>query len=64
MTRGGSSRDGSSASHPSFAKASANIARKEGVSQKAADAILANATRHASPVAKRENLNLKHVKGK
>ena len=38
------------------------IARKEGVSMKAAGAILASATRKASPAAKRANPNLKKVK--
>ena len=35
----------------------------EGYSKKSAGAILANATRHASPAAKRANPNLKKVKG-
>jgi hypothetical protein len=39
------------------------IASKEGVSQKAAGAILASATRKASPTAKRKNPALKKVKG-
>lgn len=47
--------------HPGFDKASASIAKKEGISQKAADAILANATRKASPAAKRANPRLKNV---
>lgn len=47
--------------HPGFDKASANIAKKEGISQEAADAILANATRKASPAAKRANPRLKNV---
>lgn len=47
--------------HPGFDKASANIAKKEGISQKAADAILASATRKASPAAKRANPRLKNV---
>lgn len=47
--------------HPGFDKASANIAKKEGISQKAADAILANATRKASPAAKKANPRLKNV---
>lgn len=42
----------------------AQIAKKEGVSPKAAGAILANATRKASPAAKRKNPSLKKVKGK
>ena len=47
--------------HPGFDKASASIAKKEGVSQKAADAILANSTRKASPAAKKANPHLKNV---
>lgn len=47
--------------HPGFDKASANIAKKEGISQQAADAILANAARNASPAAKRKNPRLKNV---
>ena len=46
----------------SFKSEQAKIARKEGVSKKSAGAILANATRHASPAAKRKNPNLKKVK--
>ena len=41
-----------------------SIAKKEGVSKKAAGAILAASTRKASPAAKRKNPNLKKVKGK
>ena len=48
--------------HPGFKAAQASIARKEGVSKKAAGAILASATRKASPTAKRRNPNLKKVK--
>ena len=48
--------------HPGFAAVQAKIARKEGVSPKAAGAILANATRHASPAAKAKNPNLRRVK--
>ena len=51
-----------SKAHPGFAKVQSSIAKKEGVSKQAAGAILANATRHASPVAKKENSNLKKVK--
>lgn len=47
--------------HPGFDKASSSIAKKEGISEKAADAILANATRKASPAAKRANPKLKNV---
>lgn len=48
--------------HPGFAKVESKIASKEGVSKKAAGAILANASRHASPSAKAKNKNLKRVK--
>lgn len=40
------------------------IARKQGISKKAAGAILASAARKASPAAKRKNPRLKRVKGK
>jgi hypothetical protein len=45
-----------------FKKAANSIAKKEGVSQKAAGAILASSTRKASPAAKAANKNLKKVK--
>lgn len=38
------------------------IAKKDGVSMKSAGAILASASRKASPAAKRRNPNLKKVK--
>lgn len=50
--------------HPGFEKASEKIAKKEGVSQKAADKILASSTRKASAKAKAKNPNLKRVKSK
>lgn len=46
----------------SFKKVQAKIARKSGVSKKAAGAILAASTRKASTKAKRNNPNLKKVK--
>ena len=49
-------------SHPGFKAVQAKIARKEGVSKQAAGAILANATRNASPQAKKANPALKKVK--
>lgn len=49
-------------SHPGFKAVAASIAVKQGVSKKAAGAILASATRKASPAAKRANKNLKKVK--
>ncbi len=48
--------------HPGFKAVQKSIARKEGVSPKAAGAILAKSTRGASPAAKRKNPNLKKVK--
>lgn len=48
----------------SFAAVQGKIAAKEGVSKKAAGAILANASRKASPAAKKANPKLKRVKGK
>lgn len=48
--------------HPGFKAVQKSIARKEGVSMKAAGAILASATRNASPAAKRANPRLKRVK--
>ena len=48
----------------SFKKVEAKIEKKEGVSKNAAGAILANASRNASPAAKAANPNLKKVKGK
>lgn len=49
-------------SHPGFKAVAASIASKQGVSKKAAGAILASATRKASPAAKRANKNLKKIK--
>ena len=46
--------------HPGFAKVQAKI-EKEGYSKKAAGAILANASRKASPKAKKANPRLKKV---
>lgn len=48
--------------HPGFKKVQSAIAKKEGVSKKAAAAILASATRKASKKAKRKNPKLKKVK--
>jgi hypothetical protein len=47
-----------------FKAAQSQIAKRQGVSKKRAGAILAAATRRASPAAKRRNPNLKKVKGK
>lgn len=46
-----------------FKAAQTSIAKKEGVGMKNAGAILASATRKASPAAKKSNPNLKKVKG-
>ena len=48
----------------SFKSVQAKIAKKGGYSKKAAGAILASASRKASPSAKRKNPKLKKVKGK
>lgn len=48
--------------HRGFKAVQASIEKKEGVSQKAAGAILASATRKASPAAKKANPKLKNVK--
>jgi hypothetical protein len=47
----------------SFKTVQAKIEKKEGVSKDAAGAILANASRNASPAAKKKNPKLKKVKG-
>lgn len=48
--------------HKGFDKVSSDIAKKEGISQKSADAILASSSRKASPAAKAKNPALKKVK--
>lgn len=48
--------------HPGFKSVQQSIARREGVSMKAAGAIAASAARKASPKAKRANPRLKRVK--
>jgi hypothetical protein len=53
-----------SKAHPGFKSVQKKIAEKEGVSEKAAGAILAARSRGASPAAKKKNPNLKKVKGK
>lgn len=47
--------------HPGFKKVQSQIAKKSGVSKKAAGAILASASRKASPAAKKKNPRLKKV---
>lgn len=51
------------AAHPGFQAVQNKIAKKEGISGKAAGAILANSSRHASAGAKKKNPFLKAVKG-
>jgi hypothetical protein len=48
--------------HMGFKAAQSKIAAKEGVSQKAAGAILAASTRNASAAAKKANPRLRRVK--
>lgn len=48
--------------HPGFKKVQGKIAKSEGVSEKAAGAILAASTRKASAGAKAKNPKLKKVK--
>jgi hypothetical protein len=47
----------------SFKTVQAKIAKKEGIPKKNAGAILAKASRNASPAAKKKNPKLKRVKG-
>lgn len=47
--------------HPGFQAVQAKIARQQGVSRKAAGAILASSSRNASAKAKRKNPRLKRV---
>lgn len=49
--------------HPGFKAVQGKIASRMGVSEDRAGAILANATRKASPAAKKANPRLKRVKG-
>ena len=52
------------AKHPGFKSVQNKIAKQQGVSKKAAGAILASSSRKASAAAKKKNPNLKRVKGK
>lgn len=47
----------------SFKSVQNKIAKKEGISKKAAGAILAKSSRNASPAAKRKNPRLRRVRG-
>ena len=49
--------------HPGFQKVSESMARRQGISKKAAEAELAAASRGASAKAKKANPRLKRVKG-
>lgn len=49
--------------HPGFSAVANNIASREGVSQKAAGAILAASTRRAGSSARKANPRLNRVKG-
>jgi hypothetical protein len=51
-----------STKHPGFKAVASKIASKEGVSAKSAGAILASATRKASPAARKANPRLNRVK--
>jgi hypothetical protein len=50
--------------HPGFQAVQSKIAKKQGISQERAGAILASAARKASPAAKKTNPRLKKIKGK
>lgn len=50
--------------HPGFKKIASGIAKKEGISKERANAILASASRKASPAAKKANPKLKKVSKK
>jgi hypothetical protein len=50
--------------HPGFKSVQKSIAKKQGISEERAGAILAAGARKASPAAKKANPNLKKVKGK
>jgi hypothetical protein len=50
--------------HPGFKAVQNKIAKKQGISKKAAGAILASSSRNASTKAKKLNPNLKKVRGK
>jgi len=52
-----------SKAHPGFKAVQSQIAKKQGISQEAAGAILASASRNASAGAKKANPRLKKVKG-
>lgn len=49
--------------HPGFKSVQSSIAKRQGVSEERAGAILASSTRHASSAAKKANPRLRRVKG-
>jgi len=53
-----------SKAHPGFKVVQAEIAKKQGIPMKNAGAILASASRKASPTAKAKNPALKNVMGR
>lgn len=50
--------------HPGFKAVAQSISKRQAISKERASAILAAASRRASPAAKRANPRLKKVKGK
>jgi len=50
-----------SAKHPGFAAITSRVARREGISEDRARAIIASSTRHASKAARKANPRLKNV---
>ena len=48
--------------HPGFKNVQKQIAKKQGISMERAGAILANASRNASPTAKKKNPALRKVR--
>ena len=53
-----------SRAHPGFEAVEGRIARRQGISESSAGAILGSRTRNASPAAKRKNPRLNRVKGR
>lgn len=53
-----------SKAHPGFKNVASGIAKRQGISKKAASAELAQATRRASPSAHKANPRLNRVRGK
>lgn len=53
-----------SKAHPGFQNVAAGMAKRQGISRKAASAELAASTRRASPAARKANPRLNRVRGK